>query len=118
MGDSGADGAGEEEDIDISGNADAVECVICSQVWRLRVYGLGRWVDVGLPGNGNSNSHSARPVHLIITMIKRTLRLGAIDSGLLGSTDCHSGRDTTRAEDAKGTPTMSHISPSLSVYED
>jgi len=31
----------------------------------------GREVDVGLPGKGNSNSHGARPVHLIITMIKR-----------------------------------------------
>ena len=27
-------------------------------------------VDVRLPGKGNSNSHGARPVHLIITMIK------------------------------------------------
>jgi len=26
--------------------------------------------DVRLPGKGNSNSHGARPVHLIITMIK------------------------------------------------
>ena len=34
-------------------------------------------VDVRLPGKGNSNSHSARPVHLIITMMKwiRTSRL-------------------------------------------
>jgi len=29
-----------------------------------------RKVDVRLPGNGNSNSHGARPVHLIITMIQ------------------------------------------------
>ena len=35
-----------------------------------------------------------------------------IDSGLVGST-----RDTTRAEDAPGTPTQSHISPSIPVYE-
>ena len=36
-----------------------------------------REVDVGLPGKGNYNSHGARPVHLIITMIKwiRTSRL-------------------------------------------
>ena len=27
-------------------------------------------VDVRLPGKGNSNTHNARPVHLIITMIK------------------------------------------------
>ena len=30
-----------------------------------------RNVDVRLPGKGNSNSHGARPVHLLITMIKR-----------------------------------------------
>ena len=36
-----------------------------------------RKVDVRLPGKGNSNSHGARPVHLIITMMKwiRTSRL-------------------------------------------
>ena len=36
-----------------------------------------RKVDVRLPGKGNSNSHDARLVHLIITMIKwiRTSRL-------------------------------------------
>jgi len=36
-----------------------------------------RKVDVRLPGTGHSNSHGARPVHLIITMIKwiRTSRL-------------------------------------------
>ena len=31
---------------------------------------LYRKVDVRLPGKGNSNSHGARPVDLIITMIK------------------------------------------------
>ena len=34
-----------------------------------------RKVDVRLPGKGNSNSHGARPVHPIITMIKWTSRL-------------------------------------------
>ena len=36
-----------------------------------------RKVDVRLPGKGNSNSHGARPVHLILTMIQwiRTSRL-------------------------------------------
>ena len=36
-----------------------------------------RKADVRLPGKGNSNSHGARPAHLIITMIKwiRTSRL-------------------------------------------
>ena len=32
-----------------------------------------------------------------------------IDSGLVGS---------TRAEDAQGTPTQSHVSPNILVYED
>jgi len=40
-----------------------------------------------------------------------------IDSGLVGSTDL-SGRGTARAEDAQGTPTQSHIPPSIRVYED
>ena len=44
--------------------------------------GRGRKVDVRLPGKGNSNSHGARPVHLIITMIKwiRTSRLSIQNS--------------------------------------
>jgi len=41
-----------------------------------------RKVDVRLPGKGNSNSHGARPVHLIITMIKwiQTSRLSIKNS--------------------------------------
>ena len=41
-----------------------------------------RKVDVGLSGKGNSNSHGAKPVHLIITMIKwiRTSRLSIQNS--------------------------------------
>ena len=37
----------------------------------------GGKVDIRLPGKGNSNSHGARPVHQIISMIKwnRTGRL-------------------------------------------
>ena len=44
-----------------------------------------RKVDVRLPGKGNSNSHGARPVHLIITMIKWiwTSRLSIKNSLLL-----------------------------------
>ena len=53
-------------------------------VWDLRGCGLGetRKVDVRLPGKRNSNSHGARPVHLIITMIKwiRTSRLSTKNS--------------------------------------
>ena len=46
-----------------------------------------------------------------------------IDSGLVGSTNFLSfitstGRGTTRAEDAQGTPTQSDISTSILVYED
>ena len=39
-------------------------------------------VDVRLPGKGNSKSHGARPVHLIITMIKwiRIIRLSIKNS--------------------------------------
>ena len=41
-----------------------------------------RKVDVRLPGKGNSNSHGARPIHLIITMIKwiRSSRLSIKNS--------------------------------------
>ena len=41
-----------------------------------------RKVDVRLPGKGNSNSHGARPAHLIITMIKwiQTSRLAIKNS--------------------------------------
>jgi len=44
---------------------------------RLHQILVPRKIDVRLPGKGNSNSHGARPVHLIITMIKwvRTSRL-------------------------------------------
>ena len=44
---------------------------------------LNPWkVDIRLPGKGNSSSHGARPVHLIITMIKwiRTSRLSIKNS--------------------------------------
>ena len=39
--------------------------------------GRARKVDIRLPGTGNSNSHGARPVHLIITMI-RWIRTGRL----------------------------------------
>jgi hypothetical protein len=43
-----------------------------------------------------------------------------IDQELRGTTHSWdlSGRGTTRAEDAQGTPIQSHISPSILVYED
>ena len=37
---------------------------------RQTVFCRDRKVDVRLPGKGDSNSHGARPVHLIISMIK------------------------------------------------
>jgi len=39
------------------------------------------------------------------------------DSGLVDSSDL-SGRGVAKAEDAQGTPTQSHTSPSILVYED
>ena len=44
---------------------------------RQWVYIQPRKVDVKLPGKGKSNSHGARPVHVIITMMEwiRTSRL-------------------------------------------
>jgi len=52
--------------------------------------GPARKVDVRIPGKGNSNSHGARPVHLIITMRKwiRTSRL-LINNFLAGPVVIH-----------------------------
>jgi len=48
----------------------------------IQISSTGAKVDVRLPGKGNSNSQDARPVHLIITMIKwiRTSRLSITKS--------------------------------------
>ena len=50
------------------------DCVVVCALHLMKDVGVG---GVRLPGKGNSNSHGARPVHLIITMIKwiRTSRL-------------------------------------------
>ena len=50
---------------------------LCPQTPQPQTLTAARKVDVRLHGKGNSNSHGARPVHLIITMIKwiRTSRL-------------------------------------------
>ena len=55
-----------------------------------------RKVDIRLPGKGNSNSHGARPVHQIISMIKwiRTSRLSikhslSLSWGHLMRETCH-----------------------------
>ena len=49
-------------------------------------YGLFRKADVRLPEKGNSRSHGARPVHLIIKMIQwfRASRLSIKDSFTVG----------------------------------
>ena len=49
---------------------------------RIGCGGAPRKVDVRLPGKGDSNSHGARPVHQIISMIKwiRTSRLSIKNS--------------------------------------
>ena len=66
-------------------------------------------------------------VHLFRAVRDRAYMYRVIDSGLVGSTGFHSshpqghelsGRGTTRAEDAQGTPAQSHISPSILGYED
>jgi len=46
-----------------------------------------RKVDVRLPGKGNSNSHGARPVHLIITRIKWIRTSGLSIKNSLSLTD-------------------------------
>ena len=57
-----------------------MEVVNFAEVANLGV--ASRKVDVKLPGKVNSNSHGARPVHLIITMMKliRTSRLSIKNS--------------------------------------
>ena len=50
-------------------------------------------------------------------LLKRLIGDDRLRVGWLNSWDL-SGRGTTRAEDAQGTPTQSHISPSILVYED
>ena len=61
-------------------------CVPCplpdDALSRLLLVILFKKVDIRLPRQGNSNSHGARPVHLIISMIKwiRTSRLSIKNS--------------------------------------
>ena len=64
--------------------APRVEAALTQWEWRLRAQDRRstRKVDIRLPGKGNSNSHGARPVHLIISMVKwlRTSRLSIKNS--------------------------------------
>jgi len=72
----------------------AVSCERGAHVKKKKISETHRKVDVRLPGKGNSNSHGARPVHLIITMITwiRTSRL-SIKKSL--------SRRRTRARDSR-----------------
>ena len=56
--------------------------------------------DVRLPGKGNLDSHGARPVHLIITMIKwiRTIRLQRYPGIKVAPTTQRERRETTGDE--------------------
>jgi len=67
---------GSRDDEDEGGDEDEAEgehedhAQLVPPLLRLQhVRHLFRKVDVRLPEKGNSNSHGARPVHLIITMI-------------------------------------------------
>jgi len=54
-------------------------------------------------------------------LIQNVLANGAVAVRTIGAVaggDRLSGRGTTRVEDARGTPTQSHISPSILVYEE
>jgi len=68
-----------------------------------------RKVDIRLPGKGNPNSHGARQVHLIITMIKwiRTSRLSIKNSlSVGGGTTQGCGRRETRKRGATAPSTL------------
>jgi len=64
-------------------HADVVRREPQPAAWLRILSWLCRKVDVWIPGKRNSNSHGARPVHLIITMIKwfRTSRGSGISPG-------------------------------------
>ena len=55
---------------------------VMGQSHKVRGFKRHRRVDVRLPGKGDSNSHGARPVHLVITIMKwiRTSRLAKKNS--------------------------------------
>ena len=57
-----------------------------------------RKVDVRIPGKGNSNSHGARPGHLIITMIKW------IWTSMLSTKNCLSASNSLHSEKVQVTP--------------
>jgi len=81
-----------------------------NQVWRgAGDLGHGK-VDIRLPGKGNSNSHGARPVHRIITMIKwfRNSRL-SIKNSLSGAREVGFLPHLLLRRSLKLSPSKSHI---------
>ena len=72
----------------------------CTRLQDENVLPPPRKVDVRLPGKGNSNPHGARPVHLLITVIKwiRTSRLSMKNSLSTAPAPCPKSLDlSTRA---------------------
>ena len=90
-----------------------------------RPLGLRGWVQDWVPGFRDAATKLKREsilhplasgfrlrVEVLGSSVQDAHRLpGVIDSGF-------SGRGATRAEDVQGTPTQSHISPSILVYEE
>jgi len=81
--------------------------VLAGSVGRVGRRGPREEVVRRVPGKGNSNSHGARPVHLIISMIKwiRTSRLSikqylsrAPSTGARGQSSCRGTRPSTPAQ--------------------
>ena len=93
---------------------------VSAQYLKMRVVHLGRSTCHAISGRGASavlSENTGGPsitVHCSANVAH--IRQSRPDSGP-GFQDL-SGRGTTRAEDAQGTPTRSHISPSILVYED
>jgi len=82
------------------------------QPHTLDTHSGSRMVDVRLPGKGNSNSHGARPVHLLISMIKgiRTLRRRGSWQARRRRTSTPSSAPTSRPTDPS-TSTRVHPKP-------
>ena len=81
--------------------------------------GYARKVDVRLPGQGNSNSHGERPVHLIITMIKwiRTSRLSITLSLSLSGCEPPLPKVNATGGGLKGSRTVGIVSRQLQLDE-
>ena len=82
-------------------------------VWRGTPEKTGRWFRRGAGTTWSRKSYGeTERVDAICVRDSRLTRRGTTHSRDL------SGRGAARAEDAQGTPTQSHISPSILVYED